>query len=457
MSAISMPDTEARLSPEARRSVVGGVISLLVDSYDIYLPALVLPAAMGYFEPSSMSPSSKATLVTVIFTVTLLGRPIGGPLFGNLCDRFGRKKVTMIAGSGFTVATLLMACLPGYDQWGYGALAALIALRLVGGIFLGGGYAGPVPLAIERSPARLRGLVGGLVSAGAPVAITFISITQLTVLKRMSPGSFETWGWRLPFLFGVVLGVAYLYYYSRVPEVDIESLASSRESRRAPLLQLFTRAHIRSLLQVFLLMTGMWFAAQMALSFLPGLLIEVLHQDPSDVSTMEIVANLATVAGMIIYGIIGQRIGRRRMLLVASALITVFESLAYLAMVLFAKGDAGFLPVGIMAVIMFFLANSPLSCVVVYLNERFTYGVRSSAYGTAYTVSLILPAMYTVWIGALRTAMPYEYTALVLIVLGGALFFTAAYIGPDTRKTSELGEPQAVETAASGVVAAETA
>lgn len=449
-------DPAAGLTPAARRSIVGGVISLLVDSYDIYLPALVLPAAMGYFEPRSMPASLKATLVTVIFTVTLLARPVGGPLFGNLADRIGRKRVTMIAGVGFTVCTLLMACLPGYHQWGYGSIAALIALRFVGGAFLGGGYAGPVPLAVERSPARMRGLIGGLVSAGAPVAIIFISVVQLAVLKRMSPAAFTAWGWRMPFLFGVVLGIAYLYYYARVPEVDLGSLESARGSSRAPLLQLFHRSNIRDLLQVFLLMTGMWFAAQMVLSFLPGLLIGVLHQDPSDVSTMEIVANVATVIGMISFGVLGQRIGRRRMLLWASALITLVVPLAYLAMVLLARSGAGFLAVGTMAVIGFFLANSPLGCVVVYLNERFGLGVRSSGYGTAYTVSLILPALYTVWIGLLKLAMPYEYTALVLIVLGGALFFTAAYIGPDTR-TASLLEESAAAAPVPGAVAAETA
>ena len=80
-----------RLSPAARTSILGGVITLFIDSYDIYLPALVLPAALGYFEPASMSSDVKATLDTIVFTVTLLGRPIGGPIFGNLADRIGRE------------------------------------------------------------------------------------------------------------------------------------------------------------------------------------------------------------------------------------------------------------------------------------------------------------------------------------------------------------------------------
>jgi MFS family permease len=64
---------------------------------------LVLPVALGYFEPVTMSDTTRATLDTLVFTVTLLGRPIGGPIFGNLSDRVGRKKVALVAGSGFTV------------------------------------------------------------------------------------------------------------------------------------------------------------------------------------------------------------------------------------------------------------------------------------------------------------------------------------------------------------------
>lgn len=451
MAAQAIPATGTQLSPDARRSMVGGVISLLVDSYDIYLPALVLPAVTGYFEPASMDPALKVTLVTVIFAVTLLARPIGGPIFGNLGDKIGRRKVTLIAGVGFTVTTLLIACIPGYSQWGYGSIAALIALRLIDGVFLGGGYAGPVPLAIERSPKNLRGRVGGMVAAGAPVAVTLISVIQILVLKRLSHPALLSWGWRLPFFFGVLLGVGYLIYYWRVPEIDLAVLRESRESAKAPLLQLFSRAHFRGLLQVFLLMLGMWFAAQVMLSFLPGLLIDKLHQNPADVSLLEIVASLIIVGGMVGYGAISQKIGRRKTLIASGASVTVGASLAYLFMVLFAHQGAGFLPVALMAFIGLFLANSPLGCIVVYLNERFRAGVRSSGYGTAYTLSLILPALYSVWIGALKIVMPYDYTALVLVFLGGVLFLIGAVIGPETRDVELLAREEAPVPARSAV------
>ncbi|HEY1701136.1 MAG TPA: MFS transporter [Trebonia sp.] len=442
MSVIATEPT-ARLSPEARRSVIGGIISLLIDSYDIYVPAFILPAAMNYFEPSSMADTTKVTLTSVIFTVTLLARPVGGPIFGNLGDKIGRKKITMIAGLGFTITTLIIACLPGYNSWGYGALVALIALRFIDGAFLGGGYAGPVPLAIERSPARLRGLVGGVVSAGAPVAIIFISVVQILALDHMASPSYESWGWRIPFFFGALLGVAYLVYFSRVPEVDVETLAAERKSKRVPIADLFTRANFPMLLQVFLLMTGMWFAAQMMLSFLPGMLIGVLHQNASDVSNMEIVANVFTIIAMIGFAAASQRLGRRKVLFWSAVAIVIGGGLAYGFMVVLANDGASFLPIAILAIIGFILVNGPLGTCVVYLNERFGKGVRSSGYGTAYTVSLILPSLYSVWIGLLQHVMPYDYAPIVLIILGGVLFAAGAKAGPETVHASTLTDDDA--------------
>ena len=112
-----------RLSPAARTSILGGVVTLFIDSYDIYLPALVLPAALSLLPAELDVVDEKATIDTIIFTITLLGRPIGGPIFGNLADRIGRKRVAMITGTAFTIITGLIACLPGFKQWGYVSLS----------------------------------------------------------------------------------------------------------------------------------------------------------------------------------------------------------------------------------------------------------------------------------------------------------------------------------------------
>jgi MFS family permease len=438
----SAAEAHERLSPAARRSILGGVITLFLDSYDIYLPALVLPAAFGYFEPANMSDTTRATLDTLVLTVTLLGRPIGGPIFGNLSDRIGRKRVALITGSGFTVMVTLMGCLPGYDSWGYGSIIALIVLRLLGGIFLGGGYAGPVPLAIERAPRRWRGLVGGLVVTGAGLALVMISLIQLLALDHMAPHSFEVWGWRIPFFVGAIMGILYLAYFHRlVPELSDEEFAGSRREPRMPLAQLLTGEEDRNrLIQSVVLMTGMWFASQMTVSFLPVLLITVLHQSPTNVSWFEIVSSLTTATGMVLYGALSQRVGRRTLLRWVSLSVVTIGSAAWVFMIHFAEAGASFGVIALMAGIANFVTNAPLGVFVVYLNERFGTHVRAAGYSTAYTFGLILPGLYTVWVKGLAHVVPYAYTALFLIPLGGALVFLAAHHGPETLDAPLLGK-----------------
>ena len=436
-----------RLSSAARTSILGGVITLFIDSYDIYLPALVLPAALGYFEPDSMSTTLKATLDTIVFTVTLLGRPIGGPIFGNLADRIGRKRVAMITGAGFTVMTALMACLPGYKQWGFFSIGALIVMRLINGIFLGGGYAGPIPLAIERAPKRMRGLVGGLVVTGAPLAFVVISLIQLLVLDHLSASTFLVWGWRIPFIVGAVLGVLYLLYFSRlVPEIEMQELQPARRAKRRPLAELIRGPQAWPLAQVVMLMTGMWFASQMTVSFQPVILITVLHQAPGQVSDFLIVSSLITGVGMVLYGMLSQRVGRRVLLRWVAVSVVVIGSLAWLFMVRFAEHGGSFVAIAAMAALASFVTNAPLGVFVVYLNERFGTRVRAAGYSTAYTFGLILPGLYTVWVKGLAHIVPFAYTALFLIPLGGLLVLTAAQLGPETRDATLLEhEPPALQ------------
>jgi predicted MFS family arabinose efflux permease len=442
-----------RLSPAARTSILGGVITLFIDSYDIYLPALVLPAALGYFEPASMSSTLKATLDTIVFTVTLLGRPIGGPIFGNLADRVGRKRVAMITGIGFTVLTGLMACLPGYKQWGFASIGVLILLRLINGIFLGGGYAGPIPLAIERSPKRLRGLVGGIVVLGAPLAFIVISLIQLLVLDHLSESTFLVWGWRIPFVVGAILGLCYLaYFWKGVPEIEMQELQEAKKAKRPPLIELIRGPQARPLLQVVLLMTGMWFASQMTVSFQPVVLITVLHQAPDSVSHFLIVSSLITGVGMVLYGVLSQWIGRRAMLRWVAVSVLIIGSLSWLFMVRFADSGKSFTSIAVMAAIASFVTNAPLGVFVVYLNERFGTRVRAAGYSTAYTFGLILPGLYTVWVKGLAHIVPFAYTAMFLIPLGGLLVFIAATLGPETRDATllehETPAPETEPTAA---------
>nr|MBA3472506.1 MFS transporter [Rubrobacter sp.] len=145
------------LDPRAKHAIRGAWFGFFVDMFDIYLPIVVLAPAIIYFVAPEMGTLEKSVVSGTIFAATLLGRPIGSVIFGHFADSIGRKRTTIISVSGFGVVTLLIALLPGYQQWGITAVILLIVLRLVDGVFLGGEYTSANPLAMEYSPKEKRG------------------------------------------------------------------------------------------------------------------------------------------------------------------------------------------------------------------------------------------------------------------------------------------------------------
>lgn len=415
------------------RSVSGGVLGMFVDTFDVYLPALVLPAAMSYFLPPEMSSSTSVTVSTLLFCASLLGRPIGGLIFGNLADRLGRKRVTLIAAGGFTVCTLLLGLLPGYAKWGFAVVIVFALLRLVAGIFLGGGYAAPIPLALEHSPRERRGIVGGMIASAAPVAFVIISLIQILALEKLPKPSFLSWGWRLPFALGVLLGIGYFIHYLKVSEGNENYWAARRAQRKLPLRELLSGPHRKVIGQVFLLTSGYWFAAQMPVSLMPSLLTGELHQDAGNVTLMNVIGNVVTFAAMLGFAVLGQRIGRKKLLLGISVTVTVVTTIAFGLMVNFAEQHATFVVVAIFGTIANTLVSGPLGVLITYLNERFPLHVRSTGYSVGYTCGLILPGLYSFWLLGLSSIMPYRFTPLVLIVLGGVLMTLAMSRSPETN------------------------
>ena len=435
MTLPDAPPSTVITEADERRSARGGAFSMFVDSFDVYLPALVLPAAMAYFMPAGLSPAIRATFTTLLFTVGLVGRPIGSVIFGNLSDRIGRKPVTMISGWGFTIVTLLIGLLPGYAAWGYGGIAVFAVLRLIGGIFLAGGYAAPIPLALEQARPGRRGRVGGLIGAGAPGSFLVINLLLLGLLDVLPHGGFLAWGWRIPFLLGVVLGLAYLWQYRGVREDD--SVFARRRTGRQPVVELFT-TYRAVFAGVFLFTCGYWFATQMSVSFLPTLLVQVLNQSPRLSTTVEIISSVATIILILVLAAAGQRIGRRTLLLRWALVLTFVVGGAFALLAVAARAGAPGWLVGLIAVVAQTLPSAPLGVILAYLNERFPASVRASGYGIGYMFGLILPGLYTVWLLALSSIMPYAFTPIPLIVFGGLLMFAAVRFSPHTSGEREL-------------------
>lgn len=436
------------LSPEGRRAIIGAILGFVVDFYDIYLPLVALAPAISYFQPKDLPGSTVTTLFYLVFAVTLIGRPIGAIIFGHFADRVGRKQSTMISVAGFAVTTLLIAVLPGYQTLGIASLVLLIVFRLMDGIFLGGEYTSNNTLAMEYCPKHLRGFVGGLIQSAYPIAYVGISLftaIMLAALPHEGPDSaYAQWGWRVPFVVGALIAFAFLIWYRTVPE---SRMWKDTKKSSAPLRELLQGQNLRNFLQVFVLMTGFWLQTQAVTSVLPGLLIQTLKLPSAIVTNALLVANLVLVGGYLAAALLGQRFGRRRMLIIFGANTLIVGCTLYFFAVRNALAGGSLAGTLALVGLLVLLTTAPWALATTYVNERFPTNIRSSGYGVGYSLAVVIPSFYSFYLLGLAKLMPYAYTQIVLLVLCGLFVVLGATLGPETKDVDlrQLGNEQLAE------------
>lgn len=431
-------ESEQSIDVKRKSAIKGAFFSEYIDMFDIYLPVVALSPVLFYFQPPNLSAGAETILASLVFITTLLGRPLGALLFGIMADSIGRRKASIYSVSGFGVVTLLIACLPGYQTLGIGAYVLLVLLRFVDGIFLGGGYTGAMPLAIEYSKKHQRGFVGGLIISGFPAA--YVSINLFTMLVFFlfplngANSPYAQWGWRVPFVIGGLLaGLLALYYIFKVKESEIwQSEVGGEKREKLALTDLLRGKSGRNLLQVLLMMSGFWLTQNIITIYLPtGLLVHTLHLSGLEMTSTLLLTYCVLFFSYIGSGMLGQKFGRRRFFLVAGPLIVVLGSALLYVLTSVPGLSLGtiMLLVGVLAV----LVTSPWGVIVTYINERFVTDVRATGFGMGFSLSVIIPSFYAFYMDWLSALMPLALTSVVLLALGGIIGTLGAYMGPETK------------------------
>lgn len=142
-----------------------------------------------------------------VFAVGFLMRPIGAAIFGHIGDKYGRRVALLLSIILMTLSTVLIAFVPAYQSIGILASILVVCLRLLQGISLGG-EAGNAPFLIEHAPKNKKGFFGSIEVLSA-IFGSILSLTAVLICKRVS--DFESWGWRLPFIFSLAMGLISIY------------------------------------------------------------------------------------------------------------------------------------------------------------------------------------------------------------------------------------------------------
>ena len=218
-SAANPPVTSPALSREAgraaglpRSSMAVAAFSTVVEWYDFTLYLFMTTVLSGVFFGSG---ALSVLTALAVFAIAYVMRPFGALVFGHVGDRLGRRRVLLASMSVMTVAMLVTALLPTREQIGS---TAGVLLRCVMGFSVGGEYTGVMIYLVEGAPPRRRGLVASLTSAASEVgALPAVGVAALPTAMTSGP-ALGSWGWRIPFLFGVLLAAGTLIARSTMQE-----------------------------------------------------------------------------------------------------------------------------------------------------------------------------------------------------------------------------------------------
>lgn len=292
----------------ANRAVTAASFGTVLEWYDFFLygtaAALVFPAV---FFPGD-DPLTGILLSFAVYATGFLARPVGGLITAWLGDRYGRRAPLTATILVMGIATACIGLLPSYAMVGALAPTLLVALRLVQGAATGGEFGGAVLLALEHAPAEKRGFRGGLLSSAVYAGLILGNLAFMLLVAALDPQTLIDWGWRVPFLFSLVLVAVGVYLRRRVGETpEFVRLRERGRASRHPIAEALRQP--RNVIAVFLVRVGQNTTFYVIAVFCLGYAKSVLELPSWVTLTALLVGAAVAVVLCPLWGALGQRVG----------------------------------------------------------------------------------------------------------------------------------------------------
>ena len=234
-------------SQSIRRVVVASFIGTAIEWYDFFLYGTAAALVFNRLFFPNFDPVAGTMAAFATYAVGFFARPLGGVVFGHFGDRIGRKSMLVTTLMMMGLATFCVGLLPTYEQAGMLAPVLLVALRFVQGLGVGGEWGGAVLMVVEHADKSRRGLFASWVQAGVPVGL-LLATGVFSIFSRMPEAAFLAWGWRVPFLLGILLtGIGFFIRMHVLESPIFEQAKSERPAPKLPILEVL-RTHRRNVL-----------------------------------------------------------------------------------------------------------------------------------------------------------------------------------------------------------------
>ena len=366
----------------AKKAVTAGAIGNFVEWYDYSVYGFFATVIASQFFPSEDRVASLLATFAV-FAVAFFMRPVGAFVFGHYGDTIGRRNTLAAAVIMMGIATLMIGVLPSYAQIGVLAPILLVFARLLQGFSAGGEWSGSAAFMVEYAPENKRGLYGSWQQVSIVAGLLVGSAMGGLLGTVLSEDALNAWGWRIPFILGMVVALVGLYLRLRVEDTPAFRIIEEKEEiTEAPVKESFT-AHWRESLTAIGFTVAWTVAYYILLTYMPTYVSETLGIPLTQALLSNAIGLVVLMALIPFTAALSDRIGRKPLLIAFSALI------ALLTYPLFLLASTQVLAFIVLAQVLFgviislFSGPGPAALV-----EMFPTNVRYSALGVSYNIAV---------------------------------------------------------------------
>lgn len=388
--------SDSAMTPDQvrRNSLKSGTIGAIVEWYEYTIYGTTAALVFGHLFFPNLPGAVGQIVALATFGVGFLARPVGAFVAGHLGDKIGRKSTLIMTFTIMTVATALIGFLPTYATIGVAAPLLLCALRLAQGFAVGGEWGGAAIVAVENAPREKRGFFGSWPQIGVSAGL-LLGTAMVSLSAWISGDAFDTWGWRVPFLFAIPLALIGMYIRLRATEspaflAEKAKMEAELEHRKAPAVVLFRDYKKPLLIAIFARFAeaGNYY---LFTTFVLSFVTTTLGAPRSYGLAASMVGAAANIIMIPIFGRLSDRIGRPKTFLIGATLIAVT------AWPIFALVGTGQLWAVVAGVTLFMalghaMVYAPLPALYC---EMFPTAVRYTGISVGYQMASIILASFT--------------------------------------------------------------
>ncbi|MBU9836306.1 MFS transporter [Rahnella perminowiae] len=313
---------------QSRRALVAGSVGNFIEWYEFgvygYLATLI---AGNFFTLEGQTGMTGLLLTYASFALAFFCRPIGAIIFGRIGDRIGRKPTLIAVVLLMTLATAIIGLLPTYAQIGVAAPLLLTLMRMFQGLFAGGEFGGAVSLMTEFAPKGKRGIYGAWQSFTVSLGLlTGVALVALLV-QTLPEAQMKDWGWRIPFLLALPMGLVALYLRLKLDETPnfVASQKDEPEVQKTAAGKASAVATAKAIALGIGRMMGWSAGGYTFLVVMPSYLQTSLHATFLQALVATVLANVGFALAILPSGWLSDKIGRKKVMMIAVFAVIVLS------------------------------------------------------------------------------------------------------------------------------------